>query len=405
MRLLQGGLRLGQVRGIEVTADWSLCIIFGLISFSLGAGVFPAWHPDWSTALNWAMAIGAALAFFVSLFLHELSHALVGRAGGIDIHHITLFMFGGVAHMENEPPSWKAEFAMAIVGPITSLVLGFLFLFIGDWVTGPVFIDPDHPRQIFSQLGPGATLLAWLGPINIVLAVFNLIPGFPLDGGRVLRAVLWGATGDLVGATRLASRCGQLFGFGMAAAGVALILGLSLPFFGRGLTNGLWLMLIGGFLANAARNSYRQLLVKLHLGDVPVDRLMLTELPRISPELPIRMLAGGDHWTYPVEENGRLLGLVSDLDLPKRPRETWEWMTVTQVMTPVRRLATLSPRQMADEALDLMADSGLTRLAVVEGGRFVGLLRKEELVKWLALFTTGSPRSKGGSRFLARHGR
>jgi Zn-dependent protease len=154
MRLLQGGLRLGQIGGIGVHLDRSLIIIFVLISFSLGAGVFPGWHPYWPPALIWGLAIASTLAFFASVFLHELAHALVGRAAGIDIHRITLFMFGGVAHMENEPPSRKAEFAMAIAGPIASQVRGVLFLAAADWITGPVLIEPRHPRLLFLQLGP-----------------------------------------------------------------------------------------------------------------------------------------------------------------------------------------------------------------------------------------------------------
>lgn len=193
---LTTGLRLGRIVDIEIVADWSLLIIFWLISFSLAAGVFPAWHPEWTAALAWGTALAAALLFFVSVLIHELSHALVGRLHGIVVRRITLFMFGGMAQMENEPPTWRAEFAMAIVGPLTSLALGVFFLWLTPFAGGPLDIDPDDP---------GATLAA-LGPVNILLALFNLVPGFPLDGGRVLRALLWALTGSLRRATRYASR-------------------------------------------------------------------------------------------------------------------------------------------------------------------------------------------------------
>jgi Zn-dependent protease/CBS domain-containing protein len=409
MRALQGGLRLGRISGIEVTADWSLLIVFFLISFSLGAGVFPAWHPDWSAGLIWLTALAAALAFFVSVFLHELSHALVGRLNGIEVRHITLFMFGGMAHMENEPPSWKAEFAMAIVGPLTSLALGFLFLVLGNWVAGPVEYDPDNPREVFGRLSPAATLLAWLGPINIILAIFNLVPGFPLDGGRVLRAVLWGATGNLLAATRWASQAGQWFGWVLMAAGFMMILGLQVPLFGRGFGNGLWLVLIGWFLNSAALMSYRQLVVKQSLDNVPVSRLMLTDVPRVDPRLPVRTLAEdymlhGGQRAYPVEEDGRLLGLVCFRDLSKLPREAWHSTAVEQIMTPASDLVSLAPTQMADVALELLGRHNINQLPVLEQGRFAGLVRREEILKWLSLHA-GPGFDEDSGHIVARHGR
>lgn len=384
------GLRLGHIRGIEVAADGSLLVIFLLILFSLGAGVFPAWHPDWGAAQVWLTAAGAALAFFASVFLHELSHALVGRANGIEVRRITLFMFGGVAHMENEPPTWRAELAMAIVGPLTSLALGFLFLAIARQITGPLDIDPDDPRRAFAQLGPLTTVLYWLGPINLLLAIFNLVPGFPLDGGRVLRAVLWGATGDLAGATRRASAAGQFFAWVLMAFGFMMMLGLRVPFFGTGLLGGLWLALIGWFLNNAALTSYRQLLVKEWLGDVPVSRLMLTRPERVSPGLPVRTLAedylahSGER-AFLVEDDGRLLGLVTLADLPKSPREDWASTRVEAIMTPARNLVTVAPDRNAGEALELLGRHNLNQLPVVDHGRAVGLVRREDILKWLSL--------------------
>src|SRR3989304_1275370 len=201
---IAAGLRLGRIAGIEIAADWSLLIIFWLIAFTLAVGVFPGWHPDWGAALSWATALAAALLFFASVLVHELSHALVGRAHGIVIRRITLFMFGGMAQMENEPSTWRAEFAMAIVGPLASLALGIPFLGLAAISSAPRDIDPDKPQETFAALAPLPTLLVWLGPVNIILALFNLVPGFPLDGGRVLRAILWAVTGNLRMAPRRA---------------------------------------------------------------------------------------------------------------------------------------------------------------------------------------------------------
>lgn len=224
MKAMQTGIRLGRIAGIEVVADWSLLIIFLLIAFSLAAGVFPSWHPDWDPALAWGTALGAALLFLASVLVHELSHALVGRLGGIRVRRVTLFMLGGMAHMESEPPTWRSELAMAAVGPITSLALGFVFLWLAGFFAGPIELDPQNPGSTLAALSPLATLLFWLGPVNILLGVFNLVPGFPLDGGRMLRAAIWGATGNLRKATRWASWGGQIVAWLLIAAGLLMVL-------------------------------------------------------------------------------------------------------------------------------------------------------------------------------------
>lgn len=387
---LASGLSLGSIAGIQVAVDWSLLIIFFLITFSLAAGVFPAWHPDWSAALSWVTALAAALLFFASVLTHELSHAIVGRARGIEIRRITLFMFGGMAHMENEPPSWRAELSMAIVGPLTSLVLGFLFLWLAGLVSGPLEIDPNHPQDALAALGPVATLLLWLGPVNIVLAVFNLVPGFPLDGGRVLRALLWGVTGDLRLATRWASHAGQGFAWLLMATGFVMILGLRVPFLGGGLVNGLWLAFIGWFLNNAALMSYRQLLVRESLEDVPVRRLMQTRFMRVDPKMYVstlvheHLMPSGQR-AFPVEENGRFLGMVSLRDLQKRERHAWDSTTVSEIMTPAAELVTVAPEQDATEALAIIGRRDLNQLPVVQKDELLGLLRREDILKWLSL--------------------
>jgi Zn-dependent protease len=172
---MRGGFRLGRIAGIEIRVDWSLAIIFGLILLSLGGGVFAAWHPDWSRPLVWFVALLAALAFFLSVLLHELAHAIVGRMQGAEVPRITLFVFGGMAHMEREPKAWKGELVMAIVGPLTSLAIGIACLIVGGFIAGSLDLDQE-PTQILAQLGPTSTLLLWLGQINILLGLFNLVP-------------------------------------------------------------------------------------------------------------------------------------------------------------------------------------------------------------------------------------
>src|SRR5690242_19429734 len=305
------GLPIMRIAGIDVTVDWSLLIIFALITTSLAAGLFPQWHPAWSPATSWLTALAAAVLFFVSVLAHELSHALVGRANGIRVKRITLFVFGGMAQMEQEPGRWPAELWMAIVGPITSLVIGIACVL----AAGAATLASDVPdlERFLASLDPGRTLLLWLGQINIVLALFNLVPAFPLDGGRVLRAVLWGATDDLRRATRWASALGQLFAGFLIAAGIAMVLGISLPYLGSGAANGVWLAFIGWFLNNAALMSYRQLLTRELLHDVPVGRLMIRQLETVWPDMPLDMLVSNflvrsDQRAFPVLEGERLAG-------------------------------------------------------------------------------------------------
>jgi Zn-dependent protease/CBS domain-containing protein len=398
----RGGVRIGEIVGISVHADWSLLVIFGLITLGLGSGLVPAWHPDWSPALVWTTALMAALVFFASVLVHELSHAFVGRANGITVRRITLFMFGGLAHMENEPPSWRAELWMALAGPVTSLVLGVGFIAMAGGVAGPIALDPAHPAEALRSLSPLATLLLWVGPVNVMLGVFNLAPGFPLDGGRVLRALLWGATGDLRRATRLASRAGQAFAWLLVATGVAMIAGLRVPFFGTGLLGGLWLVFIGWFLNNAAVLSYQQLLVRESLEDVPVERIMRTHFVRVPSQTLVSTLvdelvmASGQR-TFPVEDDGRFVGLVALRDLHAPGRGAWERTTVAEVMTPVERLVTAAPGDKAVDVLGLLGQRDVNQVPVLDAGRLVGLVRREDVLRWLALHREGIASDSGRS--------
>jgi Zn-dependent protease/CBS domain-containing protein len=384
------GLRFGSIRGIEIIADPSLAIIFVLILVSLATGVFPAWHPNWSAGLCWMTASGAAVLFFASVLAHELSHALVGRRRGVQFKRITLFVFGGVAQMESEPPSWRSELSMAAVGPVTSLLLGFAFLALAGLAGGPLHIDPNNPRAGLAALGPLATLLFWLGPINIMLGLFNLVPAFPLDGGRVLRALMWAMSGDLYRATRWASMAGRAFAWLLISAGVLMILGIEVPLLGRGLINGLWLAFVGWFLNNAALLSYRELLLRESLEHVPVSKLMLTRFVRIAPQMRIdtlieeHLMTSGQR-SFPVQVDGRLVGMVSLGDLHKYKRDKWHEVTVEDVMTPAAQLVTIDPNGSALTALEILTRRDLAQLPVVQGQDLLGLLRREDILKWLSL--------------------
>jgi Zn-dependent protease/CBS domain-containing protein len=384
------GFRVGSIAGVQIFADWSLIIIFVLVTFTLGVGVLPAWHPDWAAGVTWVTAFAASVLFFASVLIHELSHALVGRANGIDIRRITLFVFGGMAHLEREPHAWRAELLMAIVGPITSFVLGGLFLLVGGLTAERVVLNPDDPLQALAALDPFSTVMLWLGPVNIMLGVFNLVPGFPLDGGRVLRAVIWGATGDVYRATRWAAAFGQAFAWLLIACSFAMILGLRLPFFGTGVFGGLWLALIGWFLNNAAFMSYRQLLTRRSLENVPVSRVMLSSFATVAPHTSLATLIDeyimrSDQRAFPVVEGDRLVGLVCLEDVRRLSPAERATQSVRDVMTPAHELATIAPEEAAAEALQALSRRAVNQLPVVKDGQVRGLIRREDILKWLSL--------------------
>ena len=387
------GFRLGRLFGININIDWSWLFIFLLITWHLST-LFGSFHPDWDIVLRWGTAVIASLLFFASVLAHELAHSLMAMAQGIPVRNITLFLFGGVSNIQREPPSPKAEFLITIVGPITSIVLGVLFILLARLTTGPMDVTLAEPTQVFAELNPLSTLLFWLGPINIVLGLFNLIPGFPLDGGRILRSLLWAITDNLRQATRWASWVGQAIAWLMIVSGIAMIFGVTIPFFGTGFLNGLWLAFIGWFLNSASIQSYQQVVLQDVLDDVPVTRIMRPNPPTVPPDISISSLVHDyvmttDDHAFPVEENGRLLGLVTLEDVRGVPRDQWDVTLVRQVMTPANQLITISSDDCANEALNKLRERDVRQLPVLRNGELAGLLRRRDIVKWLQLQARG----------------
>ena len=384
------GLYIGRIFGIDIHIDASWILIFLLVTWSLASGLFPAWHPAWGAGMRWGVALVASILFFASILLHELSHSLVAKAYGLPVRRITLFLFGGVSNIEREPPTPKIEFLMAVVGPITSILLGIIFLALATLGVLKSGASASDAQSVISRVGPVTTLLAWLGPINILLGIFNLIPGFPLDGGRILRSALWKATNDLRKATAWATAAGRVVGWLFITAGVAMSFGARLPFFGTGLISGLWLIFIGWFLNSAAANSYQQAVVRDLLEDVPVFRLMRLNVPTVAPSLSINRLVydyvmGTDERAFPVMDGERLLGLVCLEDIQKIPREAWEQTTVGEIMTDTSHLDVVNPSEDAGDALEKLTRRDVRQAPVVENGRLVGLLRRRDILKWLEL--------------------
>jgi Zn-dependent protease/predicted transcriptional regulator len=378
------GVRVGSLFGVEVGVDWSLAIIFVLILFSLGQRWFPSWHPDWSAAVTWGSAFAAAVLFFSSILLHELAHALVARRNGIPVNRITLFMFGGLAHMEKDPPSAGAEFKMAIIGPVVSIALGVACGLVARALAPE--LEPtlaDDPAALFGSLGPAASVLTWLGSINIVLGLFNMIPGFPLDGGRVLRAGLWHFTGDRRKASLWASYAGRGFALLLIAYGVFVV-------FAGGTLGGFWYVLIGWFLYTAAEGSYGSVVIQDALQEVHVREVMRARPATVSGDATLSVLVQdyimqSDERTFPVVHNDRLAGMVSLDDVRKVPRENWNSVSVADIMTPAEQLSTLRPEDNAADAFQEIASRGVRQIPVLQDGHFAGVIRREDLMKWVSL--------------------
>jgi Zn-dependent protease/CBS domain-containing protein len=391
---MRNGWRIGRLFGITIYVDWSWLLIFLLVTVNL-ATEFAQLHPNWGVVLNWIVAISAALLFFASVLAHELAHSMVARAHGIPVRDITLFLFGGVANIQEEPRSPRAEFLMAIVGPITSIVVGVLCLLAASAFVRLPANAAASPGSTLAALDPLATLLLWLGPINILLGIFNLIPGFPLDGGRVLRAILWAVTGSFRTATRWAARVGQVVAWLLIITGIALIFGVRVPFVGSGFFSGLWLAFIGWFLSSAAHQSEQQVVLHDMLAGIPVARLMGTNVLSVPPtisvgELVERYMIGTDEHAFPVLDGNRLLGLVTLEDIRKVSRDTWDTTMVRDIMTPADQLAAVRPQDDAATALDKLMERDVRQVPVISDRHLVGLVRRRDIMRWLQLHGQGS---------------
>jgi Zn-dependent protease/predicted transcriptional regulator len=387
---MRSGIGLGKLFGIKIRVDFSLLVIFLLVAVSLGAGVFPSWHPDWTPTLVWSVAFIAAVLFFVSVLLHELAHALVAKAFGARVRSITLFLFGGMANIEREPATPKEEALIAGVGPLTSIAIGIVCATIAGAATAASANVTSDPIAAIERLSPAVTLLAWLGPVNIVLGLFNLLPGFPLDGGRLFRAFLWSITGDLRRATRWASEVGRAIGFGLIAIGILMAFGVSLPIFGSGVSGGLWLALIGLFLSNAASSSYQQLVMRELLAHVPVGRLMRTRSPiAVDAHESVRrvvedyVLPTGES-SFPVVIDGVPVGMVRVADLRRVPREAWDTTSVSRIAIPLSRLTVVERDDEAFDAVQELGREDSDALLVVErDGRLAGVVRRQDIARWM----------------------
>lgn len=373
---------------VSIDASWFLLAI--LIVWSLATGVFPVYLRGLSAGAYWAMGVAGAIGLFLSIVIHEFFHSVVARRYGLPMKGITLFIFGGVAEMTEEPPSAKVEFRMAIAGPIASLLIAAVC-----WVLALGL------RRVAPA--PATIVLAYLALLNLALAIFNLIPAFPLDGGRVLRSLLWARWNSLRRATRVASRFGSGFGVLLIIAGVVSVL------FGD-VIQGIWWFLIGLFVRSAASSSYQQVLIRRALEGEPVRRFMTTNPVSVSPSTSIHDLV--EQYIYrfhfkffPVTEDGRLVGCVSTRQVKSVPQSEWATHTVGSVMDQCAPNTVVHPDADAMQALSKMQQSGASRLIVAEDGALVGVIALKDMLDFLALKVELEDGATPTVRTSARYGK
>ncbi len=363
-----GSLRIGTFFGIPVALNYTWFIAIWLIAWSLAASYYPAQAPGFDSATYWTMGFASALLLFASVLVHEFGHALTARRFGIETRSVVLFLFGGVAQIADEPPTPRAEFVVAAAGPLTSLGLAAV-LALASMAVGP------------RALGSVVRYLVW---VNVLLGLFNMLPGFPLDGGRLLRAGLWKARGSFQRATRIAARVGQVVA--MLFVGVGLLSLLT-----RSPLTGLWLMLIGWFLDTGAQSSYQQVVLKGGLGGVRIGEIMARELHTIEPGLTVEQAIASHflpyrHGGFPVMFGDHLIGIVTLQDVTGVPADQRGEVTIRQIMTPRERLKTVSVHESAYDAFTRMTREGIGRLLVLDRhGDLAGIVTRSDLMHVLRL--------------------
>jgi Zn-dependent protease len=373
---MNASLRLGRVWGIEIGLHWSLSLVFVLIVWSLGGAYFPDTYPDLPEAAAWGLAVLTGVLFFVSVLLHELGHSWVALREGLTVKSIVLFIFGGIAQIGQRSPTARTELLVAAGGPLVSLILTIVFGALALLASSNDYLEAPA---------------AYLFRINLALLLFNLIPGFPLDGGRILRALVWQASGDERRASQVAMVSGQIAAFGFMLVGGLLA-------FNGDFADGIWLVLIGWFLQNAAASEMAGGSLERALEGVRVSQVMRTDWPRVPIRLKVRQLVD-DYVLGPGAPGQRAFivdddnvdpprGLVSLSDVAKLPRERWDWVGLNEIMVPWPRVVRLHPTTPLLEALRAMDDAEVNQAPVTDPTdeeRVIGLLSREQILRHIRL--------------------
>jgi Zn-dependent protease/predicted transcriptional regulator len=382
---MEASISLGHIRGIPIGLHYSWFIVFGLLTFSLASGFFPRMYPDWEPIVYWITGALASILLFVSVLLHELGHAFTAQAKGIPVRSITLFIFGGVANIGEDSETARDEFAIAIMGPVVSVAIAA--------ISGALYFTIGRIQEQFEAV------LMYLAIVNTILVVFNMIPGFPLDGGRVFRAILWGITGNVMTATRIASMVGVFIGYAFIIGGIFFV--FSVPI------TGIWMIAIGWFLQNAADQAYKQLQLRRTFEGVRVRQLMEPNPITVSAYITLEDLV--DHYMLgrnlrglPVVDNGILAGIITLNDIKDTPRDQWPQYRVLDRMTPREQLVTCGPDTELDEVLQLMSEKDFHQIPILQDGTLVGLLTRGQVIRFLQLRQTlpDPPRRTGSGQIV-----
>ena len=366
---MKAHIKLGRIFGVAIGLHYSWIIIALLVTLSLRSQ-FAIDHPNWEASTTWIVAVVTGLLFFVSILLHELSHAAVAKLRGIPVRGITLFALGGVAQIEKDAADAKSEFWMGIVGPITSVLIGVVCLLLALLLGWNLSAEPNSPA---------AAMFMWLGYINIALGIFNMIPGFPLDGGRVLRAVVWWVTGDANRSTRIASRVGQLVAVGFILLGI-------LRFFSGAGFGGLWIAFIGWFLLDAARASGAQVEITERLTGVRVGDVMAQQFATVDANSNLQTfvqehLLPTGHRCFVVVQQETPAGIITPHEVKTVDRARWPYTTVGDVMRPLETLRTVGAERPLAEALEMMGREDVNQMPVVQQGKLAGIISRAHILR------------------------
>ncbi|HEX5228857.1 MAG TPA: site-2 protease family protein [Bryobacteraceae bacterium] len=368
---MRSSIRFGKLFGIEIGLHYSWFLIALLITMSLGSQ-FEQSHADWGARVIWALAVLTAILFFLTLLAHELSHALVARSRGLTTRAITLFALGGVAQIEKEPEDAKTEFLVGIVGPVSSAIIGVVSLGIA-WTLGwRIGADPATPIR---------AMFVWLGYINLSLAAFNMIPGYPLDGGRILRSILWLASRDAVKATLRAAMVGKVIAVLFIAFGI-------FRFFTGGGFGGLWIAFIGWFLQQAATASASSVALTAGLKGVRVSDVMTSDCVMLDGNMNVEqfveayLLRSGKR-CFVVQQNGEVAGLVTPHEIKELDRPRWPYTILADIMRPLEQLHTVAPSTPVTEALETMGRDDVNQLPVVSGNHLDGIITRANVLQFL----------------------
>ncbi len=369
--MLRRGIPIGKAFGISLRLHYSWFFIFALITWALSANYFPTTQPTWSLTMKIGAGLLTSVLFFGSVLLHELMHSIVALREGIQIESITLFILGGVSQMRGEPKTAGDEFRMAGAGPLSSLVLGGIFF--------GIYFALRGTTTGMAQFG--AAIAYYLGYINILLGLFNLIPGFPMDGGRVLRSLLWWRGRNLQRATRTASTIGRVFGFLFIFAGIWLI-------FSVDFLTGILLAFIGWFLESAAAGSYRQTLLQEMLKGHVASDVMSQDCLMVPPDITIERLVNENILTsgrrcFPVISDGHVEGLITMHNIRAVPRELWATKLVREAMTPLEGVKSVGPNEDLNTVMQLMAQHDINQLPVVYEGKVVGMIGRDNIINFV----------------------